>query len=183
MPVTKPLETSAERAHSPRRWVLALVDLRSRRRPFVFWHPLPSQRRAKATRGDRADGRAFGDSSAAQTVYPSSGNYSAGKRTAIHLFSDLRPHQWIPEEVVFRYRSACESRSTTGRHRSSGNRSTVGTAQSNLATAQANLELAQITMTATRDCQRNMPYLSRTLTMRSAPIVLTRRQSMPTKRP
>ena len=65
MPVTKPLETSAERAHSPRRWVLALVILAVVGGLLFFGIRSRIKAEQKLTRGDGADGRAFGDSGAA----------------------------------------------------------------------------------------------------------------------
>jgi RND family efflux transporter MFP subunit len=67
------------------------------------------------------------------------------KRTTLHQFPHLCSHEWLPEEVVFRYRCAREAGGTSCGNRNPEVDQQLEQARSNLLTAQANLELASIT--------------------------------------
>ncbi len=98
---------------------------RSCRSPGVG-HLVPGQGPHHPKRGDGASGPPRRVGRIAKTNCARPGDHPSWKCTAIHHFTDLCAHQWVPEEVVFRHWSARQARATACRHRHSGSRPATG---------------------------------------------------------
>ena len=83
-------------------------------------------RRHGAEPGNSGDGRAHGIGGPSQARRDDRGSGAARQRPGIRGDADLCSHQRLPEELVFRYRRARQSRRTAGRDRDSRSGSPTG---------------------------------------------------------
>ena len=82
------------------------------RRPLGIRHLVPSQGARNSRRGDSSSGSDGGVGRVAKTNCARRRNHPSRKRATIHHFTHLCSHEWLSEEVVFRYWRAREAGAT-----------------------------------------------------------------------
>ena len=143
---TLPSNDAGDGTRSRKHWlILAIAAIAVSRSPGVG-HLVPGQGSHHPKRGDRASGPYRRVGRIAKTNCFRPGDHPSWKCTAIHYFTHIFPHEWVPEEVVFRHRSARESKGNclpSSKLRKSTSNWSNRSATCN--TAKANLALAEIT--------------------------------------